>query len=193
MILNDEQITELCDTHDENCMIQPFITKQIRELLGKPVISFGLSSFGYDIRLGWDFLLPTPSHDYEFLDPKISQAFRWKPVTAKPGDPTILPAGHFLLAESLETFTMPNDVIGTVLGKSTYARCGLIVNVTPLEPGWKGVLTLELHNATHHNILLYPGEGIAQVLFSRGNTPAVSYADRNGKYQEQEGVTKPLI
>lgn len=191
MILNDQQIAELCDTGKESCMIRPFISEQVKDLLGRPQISYGLSSFGYDIRLGWDFLLPTPLNDSEFMDPKDAQNFRWKPVAATPGDPTILPGGHFLLAESLETFVMPPDVIGTVLGKSTYARCGLIVNVTPLEPGWEGILTLELHNATHHNILLYPGEGIAQIIFHRGEKPHITYADRDGKYQSQEGVTLP--
>jgi dCTP deaminase len=102
-------------------------------------------------------------------------------------------AGEFVLCHSVETFTIPEDVVGIVVGKSTYARCGLIVNCTPMEPGWTGQLTIELHNASQHAIKVYANEGIAQVMFFRGERPAVTYADKRGKYQGQSGVTLPRV
>jgi dCTP deaminase len=106
---------------------------------------------------------------------------------------TELQPGEFILCRSVETFTIPEDVLGIVVGKSTYARCGLIVNCTPMEPGWTGQLTIELHNASRHAIKVYANEGIAQVMFFRGERPAITYADKRGKYQGQSGVTLPRV
>ena len=195
MILNDREITALC--HGDAPMIAPFA-----EGIDRPgVISYGVTSFGYDMRVA-DEWVETVLRSGEIIDPKFPH-----PVTKRdeslysdfqPMQPgwfsrkltwyTLQP-GAFVLNHSVEYFRMPEDVVGVVVGKSTYARCGLIVNCTPMEPGWHGHLTIELHNASQHAIKVYANEGIAQVMFHRGERPAVTYADKGGKYQGQTGVT----
>ena len=180
-ILNDKQIAELCD----NGMIQSFWRKQVRtDDDGKPVISYGLSSYGYDARLAGEFRAPVGG---AMLDPKNSTLATWASATYE--DQIIIPPHGFVLARTVEYFRIPDDVFVICLGKSTYARNGLIVNVTPLEPGWEGHVTLELSNTTNLPSVVYVGEGICQFVFFRGERPAVSYGDRNGKYNKQVGVT----
>ena len=175
MILNDREITRLAKEH---AMIAPFAEGAKRP----GVISYGVTSFGYDMRVADEWML----RDAENCDPKYNYDRHWSTWHQ---DSFFLSAGDFVLCRSVEYFRIPEDVVGVVVGKSTYARCGLIVNCTPMEPGWHGHLTIELHNASQHAIKIYANEGIAQVLFFRGQRPAVTYADKNGKYQGQTGVT----
>ena len=183
MILNDKQIRELCWTPEECSMIHPYIDSQI----GKP--SYGLSSFGYDMRLGSKFLLA--SRIDLIADPLDYHPDLCRVLTRE--DEFILHPGHHVLAESVERFNMPADVFGMCFGKSSFARCGLLVNVTPLEPGWEGVLTLELANVSPNPIRLHVGKGIAQVVFFRGERPDRTYTEKEsgGIYQGQTGVTVP--
>ena len=167
-------------------MIKPFISKQVRK--GK--ISFGLSSFGYDARVSNEFKVFTNVNS-GIVDPKT---FKKDSFVTKRGKECIIPPNSFALARTVEYFKIPDDVLVICLGKSTYARCGIIVNVTPLEPGWEGHVTLEFSNTTPLPAKIYANEGVAQFVFIKGNEdPAVSYADRNGKYQGQKGVTLPKI
>ena len=175
-ILFDREITRLAK---EAAMIEPFAEGAKRP----GVISYGVTSFGYDMRVADE---RTGFESDETLDPK-NVALNW--LDCWTSDTTIIKAGEFVLCRSVEYFRMPEDVLGVVVGKSTYARCGLIVNCTPMEPGWHGHLTIELHNASQHAIKVYANEGIAQVMFHRGERPAVTYADKGGKYQGQTGVT----
>ncbi len=184
-ILSDAEIASR--STGPNPMIAPFINKQ----MGDP--SFGLSSYGYDIRLGPSFKIY--SADLVFTPNSVIDPRDFKPSLCKevnePGS-LVIPAGGFVLAESMEAFNIPRDVLVVCVGKSTYARCGLIVNVTPLEPEWKGVLTLELSNTTPLPIRVYAGHGIAQLIFLRADRVCQeSYADRKGRYQDQLGVTGP--
>jgi dCTP deaminase len=181
-ILNDKQIAAL--DSDPFPMIEPFERQQVRAINdGRPVVSYGLSSYGYDARLAGEFRAPVGG----MLDPKNSTLATW--ASAAYDDKIIIPPHGFVLARTVEYFRIPDDVFVICLGKSTYARNGLIVNVTPLEPGWEGHVTLELSNTTNLPSVVYVGEGIAQFVFFRGERPAVSYGDRNGKYQKQTGVT----
>ena len=167
-------------------MISPFEDKQIRE--GK--ISFGVSSYGYDARVSNEFKIFTNVNS-EIVDPK-----NFKPTNfvTKESNECIIPPNSFVLARTVEYFKIPSDVLVICLGKSTYARCGIIVNVTPLEPGWEGHVTLEFSNTTPLPAKIYANEGVAQFIFLKGNEkPNVSYADRNGKYMGQKGVTLPKI
>ncbi len=197
MLLNDNAIRDLCAAG----MIAPYWPAQVRECervpgpLGwsSPAISYGASSFGYDLRLAPDgFRVFSPHHARE-IDPK---AFDDASLIETPlreardcSQHYLIPPHSYALGVTVEAFQMPADVLGVCLGKSTYARCGLIVNTTPLEPGWCGRLVLELANVTPLPMRVYVGEGIAQCLFFRGETPATSYADRAGKYQGQQGLT----
>lgn len=185
MILNDEQILELCT---RNRMITPFETQLVRTKNGKRVVSYGVSSFGYDIRLGTNFKYMEPSSNYDaIIDPiDASSENAWVSTTLGREESFIIPPHGLVLGHSLERFEMPTDVIAICLGKSTYARCGLIVNVTPLEPGWTGWLTIELTNTSPRPLAVHVGQGIAQLLFFRGAEPFTSYADRGGKYQNQQ-------
>ena len=179
MILNDREITRLAGEG----MIAPFA-----EGVARPgVISYGVTSFGYDMRVADAWMVREVT---TVLDPKQDDIDSW--LTWR-NDTQILTQGGFYLCRSVETFTIPEDVVGIVVGKSTYARCGLIVNCTPMEPGWTGQLTIELHNASEHAIKVYANEGIAKVMFFRGDRPAVTYADKRGKYQGQTGVTLPRV
>ena len=160
-------------------MITPFVPNQVRG----GVVSYGLSSYGYDIRVANEFKVFASSH--KILDPK---GFDEDSFTNRITDQCVIPSNSFALARSIETFKMPPDVLGLCLGKSTYARCGVIVNVTPLEPGWEGTLTIEISNTTPLPVMIYANEGIAQILFFQSDERCeISYADKKGKYQNQKG------
>jgi len=170
----------------ESSMISPFEEKQIR---GNK-ISFGLSSFGYDARVSNEFKIFT-NLNTEIVDPKN---FKKTNFITKSGSECIIPPNSFVLASTVEYFKIPNDVLVICLGKSTYARCGIIVNVTPLEPGWEGHVTLEFSNTTPLPAKIYANEGASQFIFIKGNeSPETTYADINGKYMKQKGVTLPKI
>lgn len=182
-ILNDRWIREMSLEHG---MIEPFEDGQVRD----GCISYGLSSFGYDIRVAPEFKVFTNVHNV-VVDPK---SFDDRSFVDVDTDECIIPPNSFALARTVEYFRIPRDVLVICLGKSTYARCGIIVNVTPLEPTWEGYLTLEISNTTPLPAKIYANEGISQLLFFRGNdAPEVAYADRSGKYQNQTGVTLPRM
>ena len=165
-------------------MIKPFVSKQVRK--GK--ISFGLSSFGYDARVSNEFKIFTNVNS-GIVDPKV---FKQESFVTKIGKECIIPPNSFALARTIEYFKIPRNVLTVCLGKSTYARCGIIVNVTPLEPEWEGHVTLEFSNTTNLPAKIYAGEGVAQMLFFESDEVCeVSYKDRGGKYQGQTGVTLP--
>ena len=170
----------------EKKMIEPFVDGQVRE----GVISYGLSSYGYDIRVSDEFKIFTNVHS-AVVDPKH---FNPKSFVDFTGDVCVIPPNSFVLAQTVEYFRIPRDVITVCLGKSTYARCGLIVNVTPFEPEWEGFVTLEISNTTPLPARIYANEGIAQVLFFQADEVCeVSYADRKGKYQGQQSIVLPRI
>ncbi|MBZ7987694.1 dCTP deaminase [Campylobacter canadensis] len=180
---SDNWIKKMAQEHK---MIEPFCEKNI----GKNVVSYGLSSYGYDIRVGNEFKIFTNVNN-TIVDPK---EFDSKNVVDFVGDVCIVPANSFALARTIEYFRMPKDVLAICLGKSTYARCGIIVNVTPFEPGFCGHITIEISNTTPLPAKIYANEGIAQVLFLQGDEPcSVAYDDKNGKYQNQTGITLPRI
>ena len=167
-------------------MINPFEENQVR---GNK-ISYGLSSYGYDARVSNEFKVFTNVNS-EIVDPKN---FKQSNFISKKGSECIIPPNSFVLASTVEYFKIPNDIMVICLGKSTYARCGIIVNVTPLEPGWEGYVTLEFSNTTPLPAKIYANEGVAQFIFLKGNEkPEVTYADRNGKYMKQKGVTLPKV
>ena len=171
----------------EEKMIFPFEEKQVRE--GK--ISYGLSSFGYDARVSNEFKIFTNVNS-EVVDPKD---FKPSNFITKNVSECIIPPNSFVLASTVEYFKIPRDIMVICLGKSTYARCGIIVNVTPLEPGWEGHVTLEFSNTTPLPAKIYANEGVAQFIFLKGNEiPEVTYSDRKGKYMKQgPEVTLPKI
>lgn len=170
----------------ENRMIEPFVDRQQRD----GTISFGLSSYGYDARVAPEYKIFT-NVDSAVVDPKN---FSTQSFVDRAGPVCIIPPNSFALARTVEYFRIPRDVLVICLGKSTYARCGIIVNVTPLEPGWEGHVTLEFSNTTPLPAKIYGNEGACQFLFLQGNEPCeVSYADRAGKYQGQTGVTLPKL
>ena len=170
----------------ENGMIEPFVEKQTRE----GVISYGLSSYGYDSRSSDEFKIFT-NVDNALVDPKN---FSEASFVDRKTDICVIPPNSFVLTHTVEYFRIPKDVLVICLGKSTYARCGLIVNVTPLEPGWEGHVTLEISNTTPLPARVYANEGIAQFLFFKGSSPCdISYADRKGKYMGQRGTTLPRL
>jgi dCTP deaminase len=170
----------------ERKMIEPFTDEQVRA----GVISYGLSSYGYDVRIADQFKIFTNINS-TIVDPK---AFDPRSFVDFRGDVCIIPPNSFALAQTVEYFRVPRDVLVVCLGKSTYARCGIIVNVTPLEPEWEGIVTLEVSNTTPLPAKIYAGEGIAQMLFFQGDEPCqTSYADKKGKYQAQTGLTLPRL
>lgn len=170
----------------EHGMIEPFEEKQVRE----GVISYGLSSYGYDMRVAHSFRIFTNVNS-AIVDPK---QFDDRSFVEFEGDVCIIPPNSFALATSVEYFRIPRNVMTLCVGKSTYARCGIITNVTPFEPEWEGHVTLEISNTTPLPAKIYAGEGIAQVLFFESDEICqVSYGDRKGKYQKQIGVTLPKI
>ena len=167
-------------------MLDPFEDRQVRD--GK--ISYGLSSMGYDIRVTEEYKIFTNVRQ-AIVDPK---QFNPDSFIDFKGPECVIPPNSFALARSVEYFRMPRSVLGLCLGKSSYARCGIVVNITPLEPGWEGHLTIEISNTTPLPARIYSREGIAQVLFfEAGALPEVSYADRKGKYQGQQGITLPKV
>ena len=170
----------------EHGMIEPFVDGQVRD----GVISYGLSSYGYAIRVTDEFKIFTNVHS-AVVDPKN---FNPKSFIDYKGDVCVIPPNSFVLAQTIEYFRIPRDVLTVCLGKSTYARCGLIVNVTPFEPEWEGYVTLEISNTTPLPARVYAGEGIAQVLFFQSDEVCeTSYADRKGKYQKQKSIVLPRI
>ena len=170
----------------DSSMISPFEEKQVRS----DKISFGVSSYGYDARVSDEFKIFTNVNS-EIVDPKN---FKLTSFVSKKSSECIIPPNSFVLASTIEYFKIPKDVLVICLGKSTYARCGIIVNVTPLEPGWEGHVTLEFSNTTPLPAKIYANEGVSQFIFLKGNeTPEVTYADRNGKYMRQIGVTLPKV
>lgn len=172
----------------ETGMIEPFEAGQVRETEGEKIISYGTSSYGYDVRCADEFKIFTNINS-TIVDPKN---FDEKNFVDFKGDRCIIPPNSFALARTVERFKIPRDVLVVCLGKSTYARCGIIVNVTPLEPEWEGYVTLEFSNTTTLPAVIYANEGVAQMLFFGGDQVCdVSYKDRGGKYQGQEGVTLP--
>ena len=182
-VLSDKWIKQAAKTKG---MIKPFVNKQVRK--GK--ISFGLSSYGYDARVNSEFKIFTNVNS-EIVDPKN---FKPSNFVTKNVSECIVPPNSFVLARTVEYFKIPKDVLVICLGKSTYARCGIIVNVTPLEPGWEGYVTLEFSNTTPLPAKIYANEGVAQFVFLKGNeVPEVTYADRDGKYMGQTGVTLPKV
>jgi dCTP deaminase len=182
-IKNDRWIRRMAEEHG---MIEPFEAGQVKD--GN--ISYGLSSYGYDIRVAQEFKVFTNVHNV-VVDPKAFDDRSFVDVNAKE---CIIPPNSFALARTEEYFRVPRDTLVVCVGKSTYARCGIIVNVTPLEPTWEGYLTLEISNTTPLPAKIYGGEGIAQLLFFQGDEePEIAYADRNGKYMNQQGVTLPKL
>ena len=170
----------------EEKMIEPFVESQVRE----NVISYGLSSYGYDVRIADEYKIFTNLNstivDPKHFDPKSFVDFK--------GEVCIVPPNSFALGRTIEYFRIPRKTMTICVGKSTYARCGIITNVTPLEPGWEGYITLEVSNTTPLPAKIYSGEGIAQILFFESDEECLtSYADKKGKYQGQTGVTLPKI
>ncbi len=183
MIRSDRWIREMARTHQ---MIVPFEEKQVRE--GK--ISYGVSSYGYDIRIADTFKIFTNINS-TLVDPK---SFDPKSFVDFKGEVCIIPPNSFALGMSVERFKIPRNVMTLCVGKSTYARCGIITNVTPFEPEWEGYVTLEVSNTTPLPAKIYANEGIAQVIFFEANEVCeTSYADKKGKYQSQTGITIPKI
>jgi dCTP deaminase len=183
-ILSDHWIREMAEKHG---MIEPFESGQVRD----GAISYGTSSFGYDIRVADEFKVFTDVHSV-VVDPKNFDDRSFVDIAGE-GE-CIIPPNSFALARTLEYFRIPSDVLVVCVGKSTYARCGIIVNVTPLEPEWEGHLTLEISNTTPLPAKIYADEGIAQLLFFKGDrVPSTTYAQRAGKYQGQRGVTPPKL
>ncbi|MDR3346439.1 MAG: dCTP deaminase [Campylobacteraceae bacterium] len=167
-------------------MIEPFCDGQV----GANVVSYGVSSYGYDIRVGREFKIFTNVNS-TVVDPKN---FEDKNIIDFVGDVCIVPPNSFALARTIEYFRIPKNVLAICLGKSTYARCGIIVNVTPFEPEFEGHITIEISNTTPLPAKIYANEGIAQVLFFEGDTQCdVTYKDKSGKYQGQTGITLPRI
>jgi dCTP deaminase len=172
----------------EQGMITPFHAGQLREQEGRRIVSYGLSSYGYDVRCSREFKIFTNINS-AVVDPKAFDANSFVDVEA---DVCIIPPNSFALARTVEYFRIPRNVLTICLGKSTYARCGIIVNVTPLEPEWEGHVTLEFSNTTPLPAKIYANEGVAQMIFLLAESAcAVSYKDRKGKYQGQLGVTLP--
>jgi dCTP deaminase len=192
MILNDSQITLFA----RKGMVRPFIKQLVREVAGQPVLSFGLCSFGYDLRLS-----PKEFKIFRHVPGKVVDPKKFSPASLEPAqlhrDPSgrffILPGRSYGLGVAIEQLHLPENVSALCLGKSTYARCGIIANVTPAEAGWQGHLTLEFSNSSAADCRIYAGEGIVQMVFFQGEACATSYSKRAGKYQRQaERITLPL-
>ena len=181
----DKWIRRMAESHK---MIEPFESGQVREVDGRRIVSYGTSSYGYDIRCSDEFKIFTNINS-TIVDPT---AFDPKSFVDFKGPVCIIPPNSFVLARTIEYFRIPRNVLTICLGKSTYARCGIIVNVTPLEPEWEGHVTLEFSNTTPLPAKIYANEGVAQVLFIESDEVCeTSYKDRGGKYQGQRGVTLP--
>jgi dCTP deaminase len=174
----------------EHSMITPFEERLVREANGSRIVSYGLSSAGYDLRLNHKFKV-CDQRFFAELDVKKLDETLFIDVSA---ERLIIPPHGFVLAESVEHFAMPPDVLGLAIGKSTYARVGVVTNITPLEPGWSGILTIELSNTSPLPVAVYANEGICQVLFFQTDSmPDINYAQRSGKYNNQTGITLPKV
>ena len=183
MLKSDRWIRKMSKEHD---MINPFSEKQVRE----GVISYGLSSYGYDLRVADEFKIFTNVNS-AIVDPK---KFDEKSFVTIQADSIMVPPNSFALARSVEYFKIPRDVLTICVGKSTYARCGIIVNVTPFEPEWEGFVTLEISNSTPLPARIYANEGLCQIIFFESDEICeTSYADRKGKYQAQKGIVLPKL
>ena len=186
-IKSDKWIRKMAE---ENEMISPFEKNQVRERKNNKIISYVTSSYGYDVRCSNKFKVFTNIHSAT-VDPKRFDENSFVDIE---DDICVIPPNSFALASTIEYFKIPRNVLTICLGKSTYARCGIIVNVTPLEPGWEGHVTLEFSNTTPLPAKIYANEGASQFIFIKGNeSPETTYADRNGKYMKQKGVTLPKI
>jgi dCTP deaminase len=183
MLKSDRWIRRMALEHD---MINPFSEKQVRE----GVVSYGLSSYGYDLRVADEFKIFTNVNSV-FVDPK---SFDERSFVTVRSDCAIVPPNSFALARSVEYFKIPRDILTICVGKSTYARCGIIVNVTPFEPEWEGFVTLEISNTTPLPAKIYANEGLCQIIFFQSDEVCeTSYADRKGKYQAQKGIVLPKL
>jgi dCTP deaminase len=186
-IKSDKWIRRMAQEHG---MIEPFEPGQVRSVDGKRIVSYGTSSYGYDVRCSNEFKIFTNVHS-TVVDPKN---FDEKSFVDFNGEVCIIPPNSFALARTVERFKVPRNVLIVTLGKSSYARCGIVVNVTPLEPEWEGYVTLEFSNTTPLPAKIYANEGVAQMLFFESDEVCeTSYADRGGKYQGQKGVTLPKM
>jgi dCTP deaminase len=184
-IKSDKWIRKMACKHD---MLSPFEANQVKRNESGKIVSYGTSSYGYDVRCSNEFKIFTNINS-TIIDPKDFDA---KNFVSFEGDVCIIPPNSFALARTVEYFKIPKDVLVVCLGKSTYARCGIIVNVTPLEPEWEGHVTLEFSNTTPLPAKIYANEGVAQMLFFQSDEHCdTTYKDRNGKYQGQRGVTLP--
>jgi dCTP deaminase len=182
-IKSDRWITRMAREHQ---MIEPFVDDQVRQ----GVISYGVSSYGYDVRVGDDFKVFTNVYN-TVVDPKNFDSKSFVDIKA---DVCIIPPNSFALASTIEYFRIPRDILTVCLGKSTYARCGIIVNVTPFEPEWEGFVTLEISNTTPLPARIYANEGLCQIIFFESDEICeTSYADRKGKYQAQKGIVLPKL
>ena len=180
----------ICDMAMNHKMISPFSAKQVKDNNGRKTISYGVSSYGYDVRCADEFMI-FHNVNSSIVDPKN---FDNDSFIQKQTDVCVIPPNSFVLARTVEYFKIPRNVLTICLGKSTYARCGIIVNVTPLEPEWEGHVTLEFSNTTPLPAMIYANEGVAQFIFLEADSEcAVSYKDRSGKYQGQIGVTPPIV
>ena len=200
-ILCDRQIKHLAFLHG---MISPFVDRLVTkregkrsrrtgQLVGQPIISYGLGSYGYDIRASTEFKVFSNLKS-TLVDPKRFNEDAFVSVICEEGDPLIIPPNSFALSSSFEYIKVPRDVLVISIGKSTYARCGINTNVTPLEPEWEGNITIEIANGTPLPVAVYPLEGICQLIFHRvAEECEISYADRSGKYQGQSGVVPAKV
>jgi dCTP deaminase len=193
MPLSDNEIIERVATQN---MIEPFEARQVRESQGitldgrRRVVSYGTSSYGYDARLAPEFRVFTPIHG-AIIDPKN---FDPEAYVEKRGESCLIPPHSFVLATTLEYFRIPRDILVICVGKSTYARCGIFLGVTPLEPEWEGNVTIEIANVTDLPARIYANEGFGQFIFLRADREcAISYADRKGKYQAQHGIVNARV
>ena len=185
MLLNDSEILKRC----RKGMIHPYSAGQV----GSGVVSYGISSYGYDIRLGTNYKVFTNVKN-TIVDPKNLSDEAFVDISTVENGFVTIPPNSFALAESREYIKMPRDLLGICVGKSSYARVGIIINVTPIEPEWEGKITIEISNTTPCPAKVYSSEGIMQLLFLKASEPCrVSYNDRDGKYQGQAGITLPIV
>lgn len=190
MIMSDRWIIQHSDRIHPNRMIEPFVDHLVREENHQKIVSYGVSSYGYDVRLGHQFKIFTNTRN-ALIDPLNPDSNCY---VDHEGEYCIIPPNSYVLGHTIETFTMPDDVLGILLGKSTYARLGAIINTTPVEPGFRGQVVIEISNATTLPLKVYANQGIAQMLFFKGNESCITtYADRDGKYQDQQGVTTAIV
>lgn len=186
-ILSDKEISERCEKEK---MIDPFVKELVRKDTNTKLLSYGLSSYGYDVRVSNEFKIFTNINN-SVIDPKN---FSNDNFVTKTTDCCILPPNSFALANTVETFKIPRDIIVVCVGKSTYARCGIVINVTPIEPEFEGQVVLEFSNTTNLPAKIYANEGACQFLFFKADTVCeTSYKDRSGKYQHQTGITLPKV